>query len=107
MKKTATPYNAYITVSRKYRLYKGIKLKGSFTSRSCHMLVVELLETSGDNPDEGPSGERSKNKGQIFGFFLSNFYPQLPKYSWSYGTNFHTKFHSFVALSFQAYYCYH
>ena len=38
----AAPYNAYITVSHKSLLYIGIKPKRAFTSRSCHILDVNL-----------------------------------------------------------------
>ena len=38
----AAPYNAYITVSRKYLLYIGVKPKRAFTSRSCHILDVNI-----------------------------------------------------------------
>ena len=103
----AFPYNAYITVSRKYLLYKGIKPKRAFTSCSCHILDVKLLETSGENPDEGPSGERSKKLKVKFLDSCRIFIHNCRSIGCSYGTNCHTKFHSFVALSFQAYYCYH
>ena len=106
----AAPYNAYITVSYKSLLYIGIKPKRAFTSHSCHILDVKLLETSGENPGEGPSGERSKKLKVKFSDSSSScriFIHICRSIGWSYGTNFHTKFHSFVALSFQAYYCYH
>ena len=55
------PFLRHVTIVHFFFLYKGIKPKRAFTSCSCHILDVKLLETSRENPDEGPSGERSKN----------------------------------------------